>query len=288
MELGNLQAFVAVIETGSFSLAADRLHLTQPAVSKRISALEAELGLRLFDRLGKHLSLTEAGTVLLTTARRVIAEIEDGKRLLNALSSEVGGTLRLGASHHVGLHYLPPILRTYLRDFPQVTPALRFLDSESAAHAVETGELDLALITLPRPLPPKLDEMALWDDPLAFVCATGHVLLGSDAITFETLAAFPAILPNPRTATRQLVERALSERHLALKISLETDYLETIKSMVITGLGWSVLPHTMLDERLRVLPVPLSLVRRLGLVRHRERTLSNAAQAFLRHCAAAA
>ncbi|MGF1644671.1 MAG: LysR family transcriptional regulator [Thiotrichales bacterium] len=288
MDFATLQAFVAVVDTGSFSRAAERLHLTQPAISKRIGALETETGVRLLDRLGKELALTEAGTVLLTTARRVLAEIEDGKRLLNALSLEVGGTLRLGASHHVGLHYLPSILRAYLQEYPRVTPELRFLDSESAAVAVDAGALDLALITLPhRPLP-QLNTLPLWQDPLVFVCDPHHVLARGQAVSLETLAGFPAIMPNPHTATRALVETALGARQLTLRISLETDYLETIKSMVITGLGWSVLPRTMVDERLRVLKVPLHLMRHLGLVRHRDRTPSNAALAFSRHCDASA
>ena len=113
MDLGALDAFVAIADTGSFSAAGERLFLTQPAVSKRIAALEAQLGRRLFDRVGREVALTEAGLALLPRARRILAELDDSRRALGNLDAEVGGRLSLATSHHVGLHRLPPLLRAF-------------------------------------------------------------------------------------------------------------------------------------------------------------------------------
>ncbi|MDQ2694277.1 MAG: LysR family transcriptional regulator, partial [Pseudomonadota bacterium] len=156
MDIANLHAFVVVAQTASFSLTAERLHLTQPAVSKRISALESEWEVRLFDRLGRKVLLTEAGRTLLPRARRILAELEDGRRALANLSGQVAGTLTLATSHHIGLHRLPPVLRAFAARHPQVRMDMRFLDSEEGCAAVARGAVEVAIVTLPPACPPPL------------------------------------------------------------------------------------------------------------------------------------
>ncbi|MEN8668596.1 MAG: LysR family transcriptional regulator, partial [Ketobacter sp.] len=136
MEIGELKAFVAVAELGSFSLAAQQLHLTQPAVSKRISLLEAGLNCQLFDRIGRQITLTESGRDLLPRANRILLEMEDLRRAMSSLSNDVSGTLKIGTSHHIGLHRLPPILKQFSRLYPQVKLDIQFIDSEMAFDLV--------------------------------------------------------------------------------------------------------------------------------------------------------
>ena len=287
MDTANLKTFIAAAELESFSLAAERLYLTQPAVSKRISALEAELGARLFDRIGRRVSLTEAGRMLLPRARDILAEIDDSRRLITNLSGEVGGRLSIGTSHHIGLHRLPPVLRQFTRRYPQVELDLRFMDSEAACRAVLAGQLELGIVTLPPDAPPELDSELVWADPLAIVAGRDHPLAGQRSITPAELTGYPAILPAAGTYTRQRLEQAFAPQGLRLNVAMTTNYLETIKMLVGVGLGWSVLPHTLLDEELVTLGVDgIELGRELGVVRHRARTLSNAAGAMretLRH-----
>jgi DNA-binding transcriptional LysR family regulator len=109
MDIAALQAFVAVADCGSFSRGAEQVHLTQPAVSKRIAALEDELGARLFDRIGRGIHLTPAGEALLGRARNVLKELEDVKRGITNLSGSISGELLLATSHHIGLHRLPGV-----------------------------------------------------------------------------------------------------------------------------------------------------------------------------------
>lgn len=281
MDTTALRAFVAVAEAGSFSRAADDLFLTQPAISKRIAALEDELRARLFDRMPRSADLTEAGEALLPHARRVLAELEASRQAVADLAGTVGGRLRIGTSHHIGLHRLPPVLRLYTSRYPDVELDLHFMDSEQACFAVERGDLELAVVTLPASPPDTLALETLWPDPLDFVAAPDHPLAGAESITPTDLAGWPAILPAPTTFTRRIVAEALRPHGLRLRVALETNYLETIKMMVSVGLGWSALPRTMNDAELATLDLgALHLERRLGLVTRVGRTPGNAAAAF--------
>jgi len=279
MDIAAIKAFIAVADAGSFSLAADHLYLTQPAVSKRISALENELQTRLFDRIGRAVTLTEAGQTLLPRARHVLLELEDSVRTLSNLSGRVHGTLRFATSHHIGLHRLPPVLKQFVRRYPQVRLDIRFMDSEEACHAVELGELELAVVTLPPSPAASLQTQTVWEDPLTIVVAPDHPLATKTRPGLPDLAAHPAILPSPNTYTRQIAERAFNQLALKLDVALSINYLETIKMLVSVGIGWGLLPVTMLDRQLHALPVrALALQRQLGSVQHRDRTLSNAAR----------
>ena len=282
METNSLHAFLAVADSGSFTSAAEKLFLTQPAVSKRIAQLEEQLGARLFDRIGRQVHLTEAGQALLPRARQVVRELEDMGRAISSLSGEVSGTLRIGTSHHIGLHRLPPVLRQFSRAYPQVQLDIHFIDSEEAWEGVLHGDLELGVVTLPPSPDARVHSEAIWDDPLVFMAAPEHPLASLDTVSLEMLTDYAALLPSPVTFTRRIVESLFSENALNLNISMSTNYLETIHMMVAIGLGWSVLPATMLDDQVVKLPVGEALMQRqLGFVTHPARSLSNAAQRFL-------
>ncbi|MBU1192819.1 MAG: LysR family transcriptional regulator [Gammaproteobacteria bacterium] len=283
MDIANLRAFVEVAEAESFSVAAEQLHLTQPAISKRVASLETTFGARLFDRIGRSVKLTEAGRALLPRARRILGELEDSRRALSNLSGDVSGSLRLATSHHIGLHRLPPSLRRFVQRYPAVELDLHFMDSEAACHSVEIGDIELAVVTLPPEDRPRLEQTAVWDDPLAVVCAPDHPLTSQRRVQISSLANYPAILPASSTYTRQIAEQVFQKAGVQLRCSLSTNYLETIKMLVSVGLGWSLLPRTLLDAQVIEIPVQgLQLARTLGVVRHRERTLSNAGEALIK------
>lgn len=283
MDTHALRAFVAVAETGSFSMAAERLRLTQPAVSKRIAGLESALGTRLFDRIGRSVSTTEAGQTLLPRANRILREISDAERSLREIPGTVGGNLAIGTSHHVGLHRLPPVLRSFARNHPGVELEIRFMDSEKAHEAVAAGKLELAVVTLdPQATDPRLRSTPIWDDPLSLMVACDHPLAGETEVDVESLAAWPAVLPGPGTYTGQILQSLFAARGARLNIGMSTNYLETLRMLAAIGLGWSVLPDTMLTQDLVKLELAGTAMRReLGYVVHRERSLSNAARALL-------
>lgn len=282
MDTQNLTAFVAVADTSSFTQAAETLHLSQPAVSKRITALEQQIGQPLFDRVGRRVSLTDAGRTLLPYARKALQDLEDGKRALSHLHDRVAGRLSIGTSHHIGLHRLPPVLRRYTQQYPDVDLDLHFMDSEVACQAVLAGSLELGIVTLPTQSLPHLEMRLVWPDPLSVVVAPEHPLAGHARVKLRDLADFPAVLPDEATYTHRIVKKALEQHGLTPRIRLATNYLETLKMLAGIGLGWSVLPDSMIDGSLRPIAIAeLAMKRELGAVWHERRTLSGAAKALL-------
>ncbi|HJP50571.1 MAG TPA: LysR family transcriptional regulator [Pseudomonadales bacterium] len=282
MDLDGIKAFTTVAETSSFSLAANRLHLTQPAVSKRIALLESQMGVRLFDRIGRTVTLTEAGRALEPRALEILLSIEDTQRVISNLAGDVGGQLSLATSHHIGLWHLPQVLRAFSAQHPKVALDLHFMDSEVAYEQIVQGNLELGIITLAPTSHERLASIPIWRDELVFVCSADQPLAQNNKIYLEQLPEYPVILPDMTTFTGRIVKELFTERGLTLNVSMSTNYLETIKMLISVGLGWSVLPKSMLDDSIQVIDVPnITIERRLGIIHHVQRTLSNAATAFL-------
>lgn len=282
MDTSTLQAFVETAQLGSFSQASQRLFITQSAVSKRVAQLEDQIGARLFDRIGRTIALTDAGQALLPQARRILAELEDAKRVVENIKGEVSGRLSVAASHHISLHRLPNTLRTFTIQYPDVELDLRFYESEVAYEAVVHGDIELALITLSPESDPRLYSEVLWLDRLFYCVSNDHPIAKNGSTDFETLNQYPGILPAPNTFTSLIVHEQLSQRGLTPNLGISTNYLDTIRMMVSVGLGWSLLPESMIDNHLHKVVIDSDAIERpLGFIYHRDRTLSNAAGKLL-------
>ncbi len=281
MDLLALKTFVSVAQTGSFSRSAELLHISQPAVSKRIASLEQEIGQKLLDRVGRKVLLSEPGETLLPYARKILDTLNDASRGLSRLHQQVRGRLSIGTSHHIGLHRLPPVLRQFTAHYPAVDLDIHFMDSELACDAVLAGELEIAIVTLPPEANPRLATELLWPDPLDVIVSSDHALANRGPVGLAELALHPAVLPDEQTYTHRIIRTALEQAGTPLNVRLATNYLETLKMLVGIGMGWSVLPRSMLDADIRAIKVPgLRLQRSLGIVRHRKRAESAAAHAF--------
>jgi DNA-binding transcriptional LysR family regulator len=281
MDTQNLRAFIQVAEQHSFSLAAETLHLTQPAVSKRVAQLEEQLDTPLFDRINRQVSLTEAGHALLPEARKVLQQMAVAEQAVRDLAGEAAGELRLATSHHIGLHRLPPVLSRFSQSFPAVQIDIDFMDSEQAYERIVQGSAELAVVTLAPDSEASVVNQPLWRDPLEFLVARDHPLSAAPH-PLQALAQHPAILPGLNTYTGQIVKRLFDQHQLNLNVSLATNYLETIRMLASVGLGWTVLPRSMRDESLVPLAIhDVHIERSLGLVYHRARSLSRAARAFI-------
>lgn len=282
MDTQSLKAFLAVAGQQSFSAAAEDLHLTQSAVSKRIQLLESQLNATLFDRHNRTISLTDAGKALLPRAREILDLVNDTSLTMENLSGDIRGSLSLATSHHIGLHRLPPVLREFVQRYPAVELNLEFMGSERAYQAIRLRQVDLALTTLAEQQDPDILAIPLWQDRMVCVCGKQHRLTKKKRLSFQDLANEPAILPEPDTITYQLVENAFTQCNLSLNAPMPTNYLETIKMMVSVGIGWSLLPDSMVDDSLTILDWPDKLpIRHLGLIHLQHRTLSNAAIAMI-------
>jgi DNA-binding transcriptional LysR family regulator len=282
MQISQISAFLAVAELQSFSLAAERLHITQPAVSKRIRQLEDNMKTTLFDRIGKKSILTPNGLALKPHAERILLEIKTYKTNLAHQQDKPSGILSLATSHHVGLHRLPQILRDFKIEYPQVDLDLHFMDSEDACVAIANNELELAIVTLPEIPDDRLILQPIWIDQLQIVLAPDHPLSSSSLISSDDLLEYPAILPSAGTFTRKIINTYFATSKDSMKIILETNYLETIKVMVSANLGWSMLPISMLDNSVISKPLSgLEIKRTLGIVTRKSRTLSPSSDAMI-------
>ena len=276
-----LNTFILVAETQSFSVAADHLHVTQSTVSKRIAQLEQKFKVRLFDRIARNVSLTEAGKELLPRARKITKEYASAIQAIDDLSGMVAGTLRLAISHHLGLHRLPKLLKLFTQQYPQVELDIDFMDSEKAYEQVLNGGIELSVVTLALEKQDNISQKTLWHDRLLFVCGKDHPLATIAAPTTYDLADYPSILPGLNTYTGRIVRHLFRDENIAMRSPMTTNYLETIGTMVEVNLGWSVLPETLTDN-LYVVPMHKNnITRQLGYIHHKKRTLSRAAKAFL-------
>lgn len=281
MNIQHLTAFLAVCQTGSVMAAARQLHLTQPAISKRLQQLEQQLGVVLFDRQQRQLHLTSAGLALKPKAEHILEAVANAERTLSNLEQEVHGNLAFASSHHMGLYYLPKLLSRFIQTYPQVQLEPQFMASEWVYEAVQKRQFELGFGTLFHQPPKGIQQIALGIDRLVYVAAPQHPLAQRQRLTLNELVATRAVLPVAESATFTLIEQQFQQRQLKLPSILPINYLETIRMMVSVGLGWSVLPDTMVDARLQVLPVDAPpLQRKLGLMYQQQRTLSNAAQSL--------
>lgn len=281
MNLAAFEAFVKVMETGSISLAADQLFITQPAVTKRIHSLEEYFGVKLFESAGRGVQATHAAHSLLPKVKNWLNELGDIHHTLSHEQGQVQGCLKIGTSHHIGLHHLPDHLRRYVQDFPDVTLDVHFVDSEQAHEQVLAGDLELAFLTLPPQGDDRLQYVTIWNDPLVFVAAPFHPLAQQKRLKLEDLTQFPSLLPAAQTYTSQITLAEFEKQGVKPKITMSNNPLESIRMLVSIGLGWSVLPKTLINQDLQQLDINLEMNRQLGMVWHPGRTQSKAAQALV-------
>lgn len=288
MDTQDLRAFLAVADSKSFTEAAEQIHLSQPAVSKRISNLETQLDTKLFDRISRKVYLTESGALLLPKARAILTELENTRQEINALNGEISGTLSLAISHHLGLHRLPNLLKAFTDQHRKIDLDVHFSDSEKAYDGIAHGQFDLAINTLSPNIKPRITALPLWRDDLYFVCSANHPLANEKNITLVELAEHRCLVPDLSTFTGQLLKDLFNRHSLTLKPVMSTNFLQTLSKMTEIGLGWSLLPKTLITNAMIVLPIQVELFRNLGIIHHSERTLSAAAREFVCICTAEA
>jgi len=286
MDFYQLAYFRKVAETSSLSRAAAELHITQPAVSKQIRSLEDELGERLFDRIGKKVFLTRAGEVLLTHVDRILRSVDEAKTAVRDLSAECSGELVIGTSDHISIHRLPDVLKACITAFPKIDLKLRCHRSETILELVAKNQVDLGVITLQK-TPPNITSRVIWKDPMSLVVPVGHPLTSAKRVRLKDIVQHGMILTEHATETRKMVDDVFAAQGLTPNVAMEVAYIETIKSLVRTGLGIAILPDRAVDAevkrgalmRLRI--TDAAFARNLGVVYLKDKFLSRPAVEFL-------
>jgi DNA-binding transcriptional LysR family regulator len=279
-----LQVFAAVARNLSYSRAAEELHLTQPAVSMQVSALEQIAGLPLFEQVGRRIALTEAGERMLAYANASADLMRDARESLDARKGLRIGTLKLSAVS-TAAYFAPALLAAYARQHPGITIRLSVGNREQMVHELANNETDLVIMGR---APPELATTSapIAPHPLAIVAAPTHPLAGARRIPLKRLAEEPFLMREPGSGTRAAMERVFQEHGLTYRSTMEVSSNETIKQAVIAGMGISFLSlHTagleLQAHKLVVLDVVgLPIVREWHVIHREDKRLSPAATAF--------
>jgi len=287
MNFYQLSYFKKVSETGNVSRAAEELLLTQPAVSKQIRSLEDELGERLFDRIGKKLFLTRAGELLYSRVEKILRSVQEAKTAVKDMSLECSGELVIGTSDHISIHRLPTVLKSYITAFPKVDLKLRCHRSETILEMVNKNLIDLGVITLQK-VPSHMFSEQIWKDPMSVVFPKKHTLASLKVVRLKDTIKYGMILPDTATETRKLIDAAYRSKRLNANVTMEVAYIETIKSLVKSGLGISIMPDKAVEAEvksgvlMRAKIADAIFSRDLGVVYMKDKFLSRPAQEFLK------
>jgi DNA-binding transcriptional LysR family regulator len=283
--LSHLKTLEAVAALGSFSRAAERLHLSQPAVSLHIGHLERTAGLPLVDRVGKRAFLTPAGELLLAHAGRVFGELETARQALARLRGTVAGRLRLGTGATASIYLLPSLLRRFRRHYPQVDLEVVTGNAADIVGAVVQNRLDVGIVTLP--VSGRGLVVTPWlTDRLVAIAPEESAWRQSRPLTPAALARHPLILYERNGAIRAVIDRWFRAGGVRPRVATELGNAEAIKKLVAAGLGLSVSSEvTVRSEvaagRLVAIPLDPPLTRELGVVRRRDKPASPVLDSFL-------
>lgn len=289
MDLRHLRTFRTVVDRSSFSLAADELEISQPAVSGQIRSLEKELGLRLLDRGGRRLATTEAGAVLYEHAGRVLAAEAALERALAQVGDGVAGRLMLGASTGPGELLVPRLLGAFADVHPDVELHLAVYDSRAVCERVLDDELELGFVGAASTMRGLAVEPFVRDE-LVVITPPGHALARRESVSLEELAAEPMLMQQRGSGVRAVLEdamRAAGLRDRDLSVAMELGLQQSVKAAVLDGIGITVISRLAVEREVadgRLQAVPLAgpgLARDFSVVRASRRTLSRAAAAFL-------
>ncbi|MGR4049923.1 DNA-binding transcriptional regulator YeiE [Kosakonia cowanii] len=282
--LRQLEVFTEVLKSGSTTQASQRLALSQSAVSAALTDLEGQLGVQLFDRVGKRLVVNEHGRLLYP---RALAALEQASEI-EQLFREANGAIRVFASSTIGNYILPEVIAHYRRDFPELPLELSVGNSQDVITAVADFRVDIGLIEGPCHAAEIVAEPWLEDELVVFAPPSSPLLQGE--VTLDALAAAPWILRERGSGTREIVDYLLLSHLPHFQLGMELGNSEAIKHAVRHGLGISCLSRRVIAEQLETgslveIPLPLPrLVRTLWRIHHRQKHLSSSLTRFIRYC----
>ena len=287
MELYQLETFEAIVAQGSFTRAAEVLSLSQPAVTRQIANLEAELKMPLFDRLGRAVQLTAAGEALHRYAENILLLAQEARQAVADVGAGNAGRVNVGASNTLATYVLPPLLRQFQQAHPRVEIAIQTGVSAQIFDLVRTGAADVGLVT-GEIRDPLLTTTFLAEYETRVVVSVGHPLARLTTVHAAQLEGDPLILMESGTNLRTYVDKLLNEAGVEEQIALELDNVEAIKRMIEAELGISLLPEVAVRREMttgRLVALKLADVprarRQIALVHRRDKYLSVALKAFM-------
>ncbi len=290
MNLKSLKVFCDIVSRRSFSRAAEDNGISQSAASQVVGQLENHLDVLLIERSKRPLAPTAEGKVFFDGSRKLLAAYEALEDEVRTLHEEVAGRVRVAAIYSVGLHHMSRYVQEFRTQHPKANVRLEYLHPERVLESVEHGDADLGIVSYPRST--RLVEAEPWrEERLVIVCSPENPLAASDESPLSALAGRPMVAFDPDLVIRHEIDRVLHAHDVTPDVVMEFDNIETIKRALEIDAGFAILPEpTILREvaagtlaRVRVADddAARQLVRPLGIIRGRNRTLAPTAQRFL-------
>jgi LysR family hydrogen peroxide-inducible transcriptional activator len=283
MELHQLRYFCAVAESGSFSRGAEHSHVSQPSLSQQILKLEAELGARLFDRLGRSVRLTEVGKTFLPRARAVLRELEAARGDVVESKDSISGQVVVGVIPTVAPYFLPPVLAAFSKKYSESAVIVVEEITPLLLERLRTGSVDIAILALPV-RGHEFDSLPLLTEPLFAALPKKHRLARRAAISLRDLRKEPFLLLRDGHCFRENAVAACDRARVSPQVVFESGQFSSLLGLVGSGMGVSLVPSMAVDRRSQVRFVRISdpgATRTIGAISLRGRSLSRAHQAFL-------
>jgi LysR family transcriptional regulator, hydrogen peroxide-inducible genes activator len=283
MELHQLRYFCAVADSGSFSRAAEHSHVSQPSLSQQILKLEAELGVRLFDRLGRSVRLTEVGKAFLPRALSVLRELEAARSEVVESKESVSGQVSVGVIPTVSPYFLPPVLAAFAKLFPKATVTVLEEITPVLLERLRAGSIDIAVLALPV-RGHEFEASPLVTEPLFAALPKNHRLARNSSIALRELRKEPFLLLRDGHCFRENAVAACDRARVSPQVVFESGQFSSLLGLVGAGVGVSLVPAMAVDRRAKVRFVRISdpaAARTIGALTLRGRSVSRANRAFL-------
>jgi DNA-binding transcriptional LysR family regulator len=237
-----LEAFLTIAEEGGFQKAADVLHLTQTALTRRLQNLEAILGVKLVERTTRTVALSRIGLDFLPQAHRLLSELSNAMKEIRESGKAQRGDVAIACVPTVGVQYLPRIIQEYAARYP--ANRIKILDhaSSGVAEAVLRREAEFG-INIAGPQHPELTSVALLQDRFVLICRTGHPLANRKSLSWKQLAGYPLIFAGEVSGNRPLLDAALATRSSALRSHYEVQRSSTAVGLVAQGVAAAIVPR---------------------------------------------
>jgi DNA-binding transcriptional LysR family regulator len=250
MDVRQLEMFRAVAEAGSFTAAAQRLHVSQSAISRQLKLLEEELGTLVLERTGRGVNVTPEGHILLAAANRIWRDLQEVAAQIADTQTLQRGVISIGGGMTVCLHILPKLLKKFRALYRNVDLRITTGTADQLLQALRAHELDLLLLTLPI-VGADLEVVPVLKEEMIVIAAKNHALARSRSVDARTLARSPLILFERGSNTRRVLDEFFLAQQTAVNVVMETENVEIIKAMVAHGLGLTILPYGALASDLR-------------------------------------
>ncbi len=286
MTLRHMRIFVSVFQKNSITKAAQELHLAQPSVSLAVRELEDYYGIRLFDRIGRHIAPTECGKEFYRYAVHIVSLFNEMEKKMR--NWDTFGTLRIGASITIGTHILPVLIHRYQDQFPDLMIEAKVSKSASVEDEIIHNGIDLGLIET-QPSHPDLRAVPFMTDSMCAITAPDHPLASVKSISLAELSRFPFLMREKGSAGRKLLDAAFSLQQITVSPRWESTSTQALVKAVAEGLGVSVLPYLIVKKdseegTVRQIPLNQPIRRNLNVIYHKSKFLTDNMKSFIELC----